>query len=122
MENIIIRKSFAGVQDVNMMLAPLLQPLNALDYHFIVLHDTGDDGVLQYEGPVLLEVDQVQREPEFHVEQLQPRHALAVDLRHYLVAGVGQVHYARVKGVHRNVRDQVNIRVLGLGSIVERTM
>lgn len=84
MQDEVVGLPLAGHHEEFVLLAPLLQPLDALQHQVIPLYDLLDDFVFQFLGFVV-DIHQVQLEPLLAVEQDQPFDFCVLDEVQYCV-------------------------------------
>lgn len=73
LQDLVVGLAFRGVQKAAVEFAPLLQPLDALHDHFVIVNDFGDNQILEFVR-VVTEVDDVDLEALDAVEEVEAGH------------------------------------------------
>lgn len=121
LEDVIVWEAFGGIEDLEVVLAPLLQTVDALEDHRVVA-DNGPDYLVLEVVLVVVHVDQVKMEALFVVEQYQSRHALILDVGDKALLLRLESMHPCADSPDRGGGYQIDIRVLRIRTIIERTV
>jgi hypothetical protein len=99
-----------------MLLSPLFQAVDALQYQIIPIYDLLNDFVLQFLG-IIVDVHQVQLEPLVGVKQHQSFDFGILDEVHHGLITLAHVFDLVVDVLQRGRGDQVDVRVITVSAI-----
>lgn len=121
LEDVVVGLALGGVHHLGPLLSPLLQTLHALEQQIVPLHDHLGDAVLFHVGAVG-DVDDVEGKAESRVEKQQAVQLGVLDVLEHDLLGALDSEKACVEHAEWGLRDEVNVRVVGVGRVAEGTM